>query len=125
MDAIGSNIVVQIRGADVMRIQPRINEDINEEWISDKTRFAFDGLRRQRLVTPMARGSDGMLKPCDWDDAFYAIADKLSTVAGDRLAVVAGGLADAEALVALKDLANRLGSEAVCTEEAFPNEGAG
>ncbi len=125
MDAVGSNIVVQIRGADVMRIQPRINEEINEEWISDKTRFAFDGLRRQRLVTPMVRGSDGMLKACDWDDAFYAIADRLSTVSGSQLAVVAGGLADAEALVALKDLANRLGSETVCTEEAFPNDGSG
>jgi len=125
MDAVGSNTVVQIRGADVMRIQPRINEEINEEWISDKTRFAFDGLRRQRLVTPMVRGSDGMLKACDWDDAFYAIADRLSTVSGSQLAVVAGGLADAEALVALKDLANRLGSETVCTEEAFPNDGSG
>ena len=125
MDAVGSNIVVQIRGADVMRIQPRINEDINEEWISDKTRFAYDGLRRQRLVTPMIRGSDGMLKACDWDDALYAISDKLSTVSGKEFGVIAGGLADAEALVALKDLANSLGSEIVCTEEAFPNEGAG
>ena len=125
MDAIGSNIVIQMRAGDVMRIQPRINEDINEEWINDKTRFAFDGLRRQRLVTPMIRGKDNLLKPCDWDDALYAIADKLSTLSGCDLAAVAGGLCDAEALVALKDLFNRLGTDNVCTEEVFPNEGAG
>jgi len=75
MDALGSNIVVHQRAGDVMRIQPRIK-------INDKTRFCYDGLRRQRLVTPMVRGSDGTLKACDWDDAFYAIADKLSTVSG-------------------------------------------
>lgn len=125
MDALGSNIVVHQRAGDVMRIQPRINEDINEEWINDKTRFCYDGLKRQRLVTPMVRGSDGTLKACDWDDAFYAIADKLSTVSGSEVAAVAGGLVDAEALVALKDLVNRVGSEAVCTEEVFPSAGAG
>lgn len=125
MDALGSNIVVHQRAGDVMRIQPRINEDINEEWINDKTRYCYDGLRRQRLVTPMVRGSDGTLKACDWDDAFYAIADKLSTVSGSEVAAVAGGLVDAEALVALKDLVNRVGSELVCTEEVFPDAGAG
>ncbi len=125
MDAIGSNIVVQMRAGDVMRIQPRINEDINEEWISDKTRFAFDGLRRQRLVTPMVRGEDNILRACDWDDAFYAIADKMSTMAGSQIAAVVGGLCDAEALVALKDLLNRFGSENLCTEENFPNQGSG
>lgn len=125
MDAIGSNIVVHQRAGDVMRIQPRINEEINEEWINDKTRFAYDGLRRQRLVTPMVRGADNALKACDWDDAFYAIADKLATTSGSDVAAVAGGLVDAEALVTLKDLMNKLGSENVCTEEVFPNEGAG
>lgn len=125
MDALGSNIVVHQRAGEVMRIQPRINEDINEEWINDKTRFAYDGLRRQRLVTPMIRGSDNMLKPCDWDDAFYAIADKLSTTSASDIAAVAGGLVDAEALVALKDLMNKVGTESVCTEEVFPTAGAG
>lgn len=125
MDALGSNIVVQTRGGDVMRILPRINEDINEEWINDKTRFAYDGLRRQRLVTPMVRSSDGLLKQCDWDDALYAVSDRLSRLSGSQIAAVAGGLCDAESLVALKDLFNRLGSENVCTEESFPNAGAG
>lgn len=125
MDALGSNIVVHQRAGDVMRVQPRINEDINEEWINDKTRYAYDGLRRQRLVTPMVRGSDGVLKSCDWDDALYAIADKVSTISGNQISAVAGGLADAESLVALKDLFNKLGSESVCTEEVFPASGAG
>lgn len=125
MDAIGSNIVVHMRAGDVMRVQPRINEDINEEWISDKTRFAYDGLRRQRLVTPMVRGADNLLKACDWDDALYTIADRVTRLSGSDMAAVAGGLVDSESLVALKDLFNRLGSENVCTEELFPNEGAG
>ena len=125
LDAIGSNIVVHHRAGDVMRVQPRVNEDINEEWIDDKARYSYDGLRRQRLVTPMVRGADGLLKPCEWDDAFYAIADKLSRASGTDIAAVAGSLVDVESLVALKDLINRLGAENVCTEEEFPTEGAG
>lgn len=125
MDALGSNITVNMRAGDVLRIVPRLNEDINEEWISDKTRFAFDGLKRQRLVAPMKRQANGLLKPCEWDDALYTVADKLSKVSGSQIAAVAGGFADAEALVALKDLVNKLGSENVCTEELFPIDGAG
>ncbi len=125
MDALGANIVVQHRAGDVMRILPRINESINEEWIDDKTRFVYDGLRRQRLVTPMVRGSDGLLKPSDWDDALYAIADQLANASGSQIAALAGGLVDAESLVALKDLFNRLGSEKVFVEAPFVQEGAG
>ena len=113
------------RAGDVMRVLPRVNENINEEWLDDRARYSYDGLRRQRLVTPMIRGADGLLKPCDWDDAFYAIADKLSQLSGNDIAAVAGGLTDAESLVALKDFMNRLGSENVCVEESFPTEGAG
>jgi NADH dehydrogenase (ubiquinone) Fe-S protein 1 len=126
MDAIGSNIVVNTRAGDVLRINPRVNEEVNEEWISDKTRFAYDGLKRQRLVTPMLRDSNGLLKACNWDDALYAIADKLRSISGKSdLAAIAGGLVDAESLVALKDLMNRLGCENVCTEEIFPDDGSG
>lgn len=125
MDAIGSNIVVQHRAGDVMRIVPRVNEEVNEEWLDDRARFSYDGLRRQRLVTPMVRDQSGLLKPCDWDDAFYAIADRLSRASGSEIAAVAGGLVDVESLVALKDLFNRLGSENVFTEESFPTDGAG
>lgn len=125
MDAIGSNIVVHTRGNDVMRILPRINEEINEEWINDKTRFAYDGLRRQRLTRPLIRAADGLLKACEWDDALYAVSDRLSRLSGSEIAAVTGSLADAEALVALKDLFNRLGSDNVCTEESFPAEASG
>ena len=125
MDALGSNIVVSTRTGEVMRILPRMNEDINEEWISDKTRFAYDGLKRQRLTTPFVRDSTGRLKQADWEDAFIAVADKLGTTTGDNIAAVTGGFVDAETLVCLKDLMNKLGSEGLCTEEIFPMDGAG
>lgn len=109
-----------------MRILPRLNEEINEEWLDDKARFSYDGLRLQRLITPMIRDSSGLLKACDWDDALFTIADKLVRTSGADVAALAGSLVDAESLVALKDLMNRLGSENVFVEEAFPtNEGAG
>ena len=125
MDALGANIVVQHRTGDVMRILPRVNEEINEEWIDDKTRFAYDGLKRQRLVTPMIRDADGMLKAGEWTDALYAIADKFSS--GNKrvsVAALAGSLVDAESLVALKDLVNSLGSESTFVEEKFLSGGA-
>ena len=76
MDALGSNIRVDARGAQVMRVLPRLNEEVNEEWISDKTRYAVDGLRRQRLDQPYMRGRDGRLAPASWDDAFSAIRQR-------------------------------------------------
>jgi NADH-quinone oxidoreductase subunit G len=109
MDAVGSNIRVDARGNEVMRILPRLNEDINEEWISDKTRYACDGLARQRLDTPYVR-RDGRLQPATWAEAFRAIAAKLSGLSGSRIAAIAGDQADAEALCALKDLMAALGS---------------
>lgn len=111
-----------------MRILPRVNEQVNQEWLDDRARFSYDGLKRQRLVTPMIRAnSSGLLKPCDWDDALFTIADKISRVPtrGSDVAAVAGSLVDAESLVALKDLFNRLGSENVFVEEAFPQDGSG
>ncbi len=109
LDAVGSNIRVDARGPVVMRVLPRLNEDVNEEWISDKTRFAYDGLRVQRLDRPYVR-RDGKLVPASWDEAFAAIAERLSGVAGERVAAIAGDLVDAEAMVALKDLFDALGS---------------
>lgn len=125
MDAVGSNIVVSCRTGEVMRILPRINEDINEEWISDKSRFAYDGLKRQRLVSPMVKNTSGQLVPCGWEDAFFSVVNKLTGLKGEEIGGVAGSLCDAEALVSLKDFLNRLGSENLCTEELFPGEGAG
>ncbi len=109
MDAVGSNIRVDARGREVMRILPRLNEDVNEEWISDKTRFACDGLKRQRLDRPYLR-RDGRLQPASWSDALNAVAARLKSAPGARIAAIAGDLADVEAMVALKDLLAALGS---------------
>lgn len=125
LDAVGSNIEVTTRGGEVMRILPRLNEDINEEWISDKTRFAYDGLKRQRLTQPMVKNKSGQLMPASWEDALTQVAGAFQGVEGNDIAAVAGGLADAEALISLKDLLNRFNSDNLCTEEAFPMAGAG
>uniref|UniRef100_A0A8C7AHH8 NADH-ubiquinone oxidoreductase 75 kDa subunit, mitochondrial n=1 Tax=Neovison vison TaxID=452646 RepID=A0A8C7AHH8_NEOVI len=125
MDAVGSNIVVSTRTGEVMRILPRMHEDINEEWISDKTRFAYDGLKRQRLTEPMVRNEKGLLTYTSWEDALSRVAGMLQSFQGNDVAAIAGGLVDAEALVALKDLLNRVDSDTLCTEEVFPTAGAG
>src|SRR6202167_4646796 len=108
MDAQGCNIRVDARGSEVMRVLPRLNEDVNEEWISDKTRHACDGLRRQRLDTPLVR-RNGKLQPASWREAFDAIAARLSGVAPARVAAIAGDLVEAESVLALKDLMGALG----------------
>ena len=110
MDAMGSNIRIDARGSQVMRVLPRLNEDINEEWISDKTRYAIDGLRRQRLDTPYLRGEDGRLRPVSWDKAFAAIAAKMKKTKSAQLAAIAGDQIDAEAMFALKSLFDKMGS---------------
>ncbi|HET9145918.1 MAG TPA: NADH-quinone oxidoreductase subunit NuoG [Sphingomicrobium sp.] len=109
LDAVGSNIRVDSRGPAVLRVLPRLNEDVNEEWISDKTRFAIDGLGKRRLDRPYIRRA-GKLVEATWPEAFAAIADRLKGVAGDRCAAIAGDLADAEAMMALKDLMTALSS---------------
>ncbi|XP_015600352.1 NADH-ubiquinone oxidoreductase 75 kDa subunit, mitochondrial [Cephus cinctus] len=124
LDAVGSNIVVSSRTGEVLRILPRVNEDVNEEWLSDKSRFACDGLKRQRIITPMIKIA-GKLQSVAWEDALVTAAKALQTVAGNEGAVIAGKLADAEALIALKDLFNKLGSEVLATEQGFPKDGSG
>ncbi|MGB0689882.1 MAG: molybdopterin-dependent oxidoreductase, partial [Candidatus Puniceispirillum sp.] len=109
MDAVGSNIRVDARGSQVMRVLPRLHEDVNEEWISDKTRYAIDGLRRQRLDQPYLRGSDGSLRPASWDEAFKAIATKIKKAKSSTIAAIAGDQADAESMFALKTFMQRLG----------------
>jgi len=125
MDALGSNIVVSMRTNEVMRILPRMNEEINEEWLSDASRFAYDGLKRQRLTTPFVKNESGSLEQSTWEEALITVAQKIVQTPGDKIAAIAGGLVDAEALVALKDYLNKLGSESLCTEEIFPMDGAG
>ncbi|GFZ46316.1 NADH-ubiquinone oxidoreductase 78 kDa subunit [Saitozyma sp. JCM 24511] len=112
LDAVGSNIRIDSRGVQVMRIQPKINDEINEEWINDKTRYAYDGLRYQRLTTPLVREGDKFV-PATWEHALETIriGYQNSGAQGDEVKAVAGHLADTESLIALKDLVNRLGSE--------------
>lgn len=124
-DAVGSNITITHRTGEVLRILPRMNEEINEEWLDDKSRFACDGLKRQRLTVPLMKDNQGELKPCGWEDAIVAVAKVLDSTPADRMAAIAGGLVDAESLVALKDLMNRLGCETLTTEEAFPMDSLG
>ena len=109
LDAVGSNIRVDARGREVMRVLPRLHEDVNEEWISDKTRYACDGLARQRLDRPYLR-KDDRLQPVSWDEAFKAIAARLDGLDGGKIAALAGDLCDAESMLALKDLMAGLGS---------------
>jgi NADH-quinone oxidoreductase subunit G len=110
LDAMGSNIRVDVRGNEVMRVLPRLNEDVNEEWISDKSRFSCDGLRSQRLDKPYVRNAAGKLEPASWDEAFAVISAKLSGAAGERIAAIAGDQCDAESMFALKGLMDALGS---------------
>jgi len=109
MDAVGSNIRVDSRGPEVLRVLPRLHEDINEEWISDKTRYACDGLRRQRLDKPYVR-KNGKLTACSWGEAFDAIAQRVKGVAGERIGAIAGDLADCESMALLKDLMTAMGT---------------
>src|ERR1700712_1509211 len=108
MDALGSAIRIDTRGREVMRILPRINDDVNEEWISDKTRHVVAGLRTQRLDQPYIRAA-GKLRPATWAEAFAAIAEKVKA-AGSNVGAIAGDLAGVEEMFALKDLMTRLGS---------------
>jgi len=110
MDAQGCNIRVDTRGPQVMRVLPRLNEEVNEEWISDKARHACDGLNRQRLDRPYVR-VNGKLKPVSWAEAFAAIAAKIRTTTQAKMAAVVGDLAAAEEIKALKDLMSALNVE--------------
>jgi NADH-quinone oxidoreductase subunit G len=108
MDALGSAIRIDTRGREVMRILPRTNDDVNEEWISDKTRHVVDGLRTQRLDQPYVR-SGGRLQPASWSEAFAAIAAKAARANPRRVGAIVGDLAAVEEIFALKDLMTRLG----------------
>ena len=110
MDAVGSAIRVDTRGREVMRVLPRINEEINEEWISDKTRYIWDGLKTQRLDRPYVR-RDGRLQPSSWAEAFGAIKAAVAATSGDRIGAIAGDLASVEEMFALRELMGALGSK--------------
>jgi NADH-quinone oxidoreductase subunit G len=109
MDAVGSAIRVDARGREVMRILPRLNEHVNEEWISDRTRFIWDGLKSQRLDRPYLR-EGGRLRPASWTEAFSAVAARTKGVAANRIGFIAGDLASVEEIFALQSLAAAFGS---------------
>lgn len=116
MDAVGSNVVVCSRSGDLMRILPRLNEDVNEEWLADKSRHApIDGLKNQRLTVPLVRPSrTSPLQQCDWEDGLIIVSNAIASVAGHNpanLSAIVGPMVDAETMVAIKDLFNSLGSE--------------
>ncbi len=120
MDAVGSNIRVDARGPEVLRVLPRLNEDVNEEWISDKTRFAIDGLKRQRLDTPYVRGADGRLQPTSWQAALNVVAEKLKATSPEKIAVIAGDQVDAEAMFAAKSLFEGMGVQSIdCRQDGM------
>ena len=118
MDGLGSNIRADSRGLQVMRIIPRLNDDVNEEWINDKTRFACDGLSTQRLTTPLVR-RDNQFQPATWEQVLVEISEKFKELQpkGDEIKFVAGHLVETESLVAAKDLANKLGSENLALDQ--------
>ncbi|GEO86384.1 MULTISPECIES: NADH-quinone oxidoreductase subunit NuoG [Alphaproteobacteria] len=109
MDALGSAIRVDTRGREVMRVMPRVNDAINEEWISDKSRFIWDGLKTQRLDRPYVR-RDGRLQVATWGEAFAAIKSAVSSTSGAKIGAIAGDLASVEEMYALKALIGSLGS---------------
>lgn len=112
MDAVGSNIRVDARGKAVMRVLPRLNEDINEEWISDKTRHAVDGLARQRLDRPYMRRS-GKLEPVTWDEALSAVSNKINSSQPEKIAAIMGDQCAAEEMFALKALMDSVGVKSI------------
>jgi NADH-quinone oxidoreductase subunit G len=120
MDALGSAIRVDTRGREVMRILPRVNEDVNEEWISDKTRHVVDGMRTQRLDQPYLREGT-RLRPASWNEAFAAIAAKVRAVPRQRIGAIVGDLAAVEEMFALKDLMTRLEVKNIdCRQDGSP-----
>src|ERR1700681_3086036 len=124
MDALGSAIRIDSRGREVMRILPRINEAVNEEWISDKPREIVDGLRTQRLDQPYLR-ENGRLRPASWSEAFAAIAAKVARIDGRRIGAIAGDLAAVEEMFTLKELLGKCGSANLAVQggDAFDPKG--
>ena len=120
MDAVGSNIRVDSRGREIMRVLPRNNDNVNEEWISDKSRFIWDGLRRGRLDRPYIR-RDGKLREASWNEVFAEIAGRVASAGPGKIGAIAGDLCAVEDLYALKSLFTALGSPHLdCRQDGSP-----
>jgi NADH-quinone oxidoreductase subunit G len=124
MDAMGCAIRIDARANEVMRVLPRTNDEINEEWISDKTRYACDGLMRQRLDRPYVR-EGGKLRPATWAEAFAAVATRIKATSADRVGVIAGDLQDSESMKAALDLFGGLGVKNLDCRQDGAQIGAG
>ena len=109
LDAVGAAIRIDTRGPEVVRILPRVNDDVNEEWMADRGRFSFDGFRRKRLDRPWVR-QNGKLRQASWEEAFAVITERMQGIPGNRVGAVAGDLVDAESAFALRELMVGLGS---------------
>ena len=111
LDAVGSNIRVDSRGSEVMRVLPSVHDGINEEWISDKTRFSYDGLKYQRIDSPMLRSSEGRIEVTSWEEALLLLEAKLSGVDPSRVGSIAGALTDVETMYSMKKYLKSIGCE--------------
>ncbi len=111
LDTILPSISVDSRGIELMRVLPRINEDVNEEWIGDKTRHALDGNKRQRLTVPLVRNLKGEMEDKDWDVAFAAIQKAVNNISGDNIQALIGEHSDLESICSLRDMMHRLDSD--------------
>ena len=109
LDAVGSSIRIDSRGNEVMRILPRLHEEVNEEWLSDKSRFAYDGLKKRRLDVPMLRRG-GRLEPVEWKTALAAVAERFRATPPERIAILLGDQVDCETMVLARELAARIGT---------------
>jgi len=108
LDALGSSIQIGSKNGQVLRVLPRLNEDINEEWLADKSRFAIDGLGNQRLDVPYKRNSKGKLESCSWEEAFQIMTKVITVLKPNEMASIVGGQACLESIVSLKDVMDSL-----------------
>ena len=111
-DAMGSNVKIDVRGNEIMRVLPRLNESINEEWITDKTRFSYDGLTNQRLDNPKLK-ENGLLKDISWKKAIKLVTDKLANTSTNNISILTGDMTDGLTIKALKDLSNMMGVKTI------------
>lgn len=120
LDALGPAITINARGPEVMRVLPRVHDELNEEWIHDRTRHAFDGLKRQRLAAPMRRKADGSYEEVLWNDALILLGQKMNSLSGDEMAGIIGENMDLEAITAFRDLFYKLGCENIESRRHSP-----
>jgi NADH-quinone oxidoreductase subunit G len=110
MDAVGSNIRVDTYGWEVKRILPRLNNDINEEWISDKTRYACDGLLKQRLDVPYIKKNNKLVKS-NWDEAIQLVSNKIKSIKPDQIGGHVGDMTSIETIFSFKNLLKKIGTD--------------